>query len=386
MAEPTASNPDGKFGIPGGAEIWQSPDGQWYVVYKIPETGTPIAWHLESLDDIAKVFGDADPAPDRVLGQDEWNGAGLLLFGNSRQLANLSEHPFDNWVANYETEAAVQPWLRDPEILALNVRAMLEGRSISDAELAGTDWFRNHTQGERNWMYQFNRDPATAMQLIRDGRDATRGLMVQLGIADPPDRLVELMADRVTGGTWTQQFMQRQLAEIADPSTPGALDPTVEVWLRDTTKEGAEPLSTTTARVGRVDALLQQWLGPKFASTWTQEQRQQWAGRLRQDPAAEEELVAELRRQRFAQFGGYDESLSYQDIAAPWRGVWTQMWGQTPDETDSLFVDIVKANDLAYAEKTLRKVGVERGNETVVNAALSGIGSTPLGSSVRRVM
>lgn len=386
MADPTTANPDGLFGIPGGAEVWQSPDNQWYVVYKIPETGTPLAWHLESLDDIAKVFGDADPTPTRVLNEQEWNSAGLLLWGTSRQLANLTEHPFDNWVANLRTEAQTQPWLLDPEILALNARAMLEGRSTTDAEIAGTDWFRNRTAGERDWIFQFNRDPATARQMIQDSRDSTRTLMAQLGIADPPERLVQLMADRVTGGTWTAQYMQRQLAEIADPTTPGALDPTVAIWLSDTSKAGAEPLSTTATRTGRVDELVQQWLGPKFAATWTDQQRQQWAGQLRQDPAAEEELVAELRRQRFAQFGAYDESLSYQDIAAPWRGVWTEAWGQVPDETDALFVDIVKRNDMTFAEQQLRRVGVQRGIGAVEDRILSGIGQTPLGQSTRRVM
>ena len=55
-----------------------------------------------------------------------------------------------------------------------------------------------------------------------------------------------------------------------------------------------------------------------------------------------------------------------------------QIWGQTADETDPLFMRIVRTNDLATAEQILRTEGLRRGIGTVVNdvmaAATSALG------------
>jgi hypothetical protein len=285
-------NADGKYTVPGGSEIWAGPDGFWYVVYKVPGTGTPIAWRIENNDDVAAIFGPGNPwKVDRTLSADEWKSAGVLVFGASRMLANTNKHPFDAFVANFDTEAQIRPWLRDPEILALTTRAILEGRDVTEAELAGTNWWKGHTEGERQWIATAAKDPATAQQMVQDGHDRVRALMIKLGISNPPDKLVELIGNRLTAGTWTADYAQAQISKLADPYAPGNLDPTLAIWVKDLQNDGVT-MNTLKDNTDKVDQLIRTWIGPAYADSISKDQREVWASRLRNDPQAEEEITA----------------------------------------------------------------------------------------------
>jgi hypothetical protein len=377
-------NPDGLFSVPGGAEIWANQgDGHWYVVYRVPGSATPLAWRIENDDDKAAIFGPGNAQqPKRTLTADQWKREGVLPWGTSRQLANLSEHPFDAFVANFNTEAKYRPWLRDEEILALTTRAMLEGRQVTEAELAGTKWWNEHTPGERAWMQQVGQLGTDGVkQKVQDGIDATRQLMIQLGISEPPEQLVELMANRVTGGTWTAAYQRTQIAKLADPAAPGALDPTVQRWVTGL-QDAGQSLNTLADNTSKIDTVLRTWLGPVHAAAWSKQEKERWAGRLRNDPQAEVELVEKLKLQRKALFPEYeDPDLSYETIAAGWRGVFQSMWGEAPDETDPLFDRVMRVGGSlgtkdqqggrAGVEELLRKEGIQRGVGAVVNNALA---------------
>ncbi|MFO7165527.1 MAG: hypothetical protein DIU75_019605, partial [Mycolicibacterium hassiacum] len=131
-------------------------------------------------------------------------------------------------------------------------------------------------------------------------------------------------------------------------------------------------LDRTREREDEVRQMIQRWLGPAYAANWTDQHIAEWAGRLRNDPDAKQELEDVLRKHRMALFPEYDNpNLTYEDIAAPWRGVVQQIWGQTADETDPLFMRIVRTNDLATAEQILRTEGLRRGIGTVVNDVMA---------------
>lgn len=121
----------------------------------------------------------------------------------------------------------------------------------------------------------------------------------------------------------------------------------------------------------RVRALVQKWLGPHFGGQYDEAWVREWAGRLRNDPDAEQELTDLLRGRRLAVLPEYtNENLTYQDIAGPWMAMYTQMWGRQADESDPMFHSILRMNDAAEASKLLRKEGLERGVGTVVNQAI----------------
>lgn len=397
MAEGTP-NPDGLFGVPGGAQVWEGPpamDGNryWYVVYTVPGTSVPMAWTIDNNDDLAAIFGPGnEPKPTRSINSwDEWNKMGALSFGTSRQLANLSEHPFDAFVANFTTEAAVKPWLRDPEILALTGRAILENRTVTESELAGTNWWKTHNETQRGAIAESNRDPATSTQKYNDTVLQMRQALISAGVTNPPHELLHALTGKLMSGDWTPGYVQTQISKLADPYAPGWLDPYLSGVMGD------QSLSTVAQHTSKVDQLVNTWLGPAFGKGVSDQQRQDWAGQIRNDPSggAIEEITEKLKAQRLVLFPEYqNENLSYDDIAGPWRGVVQQTWGTAPDELDPFFQNLVRLGGsqgspdqpggLAGVQTLLRREGRTRNIGTVVNDSMSAMHAA-FGGSQRSV-
>lgn len=363
--------------VPPGMEVWDVA-GTHYLVRLIPDTDPPIplAWLVETSADREALGIDPKKVDRTFKSYGDFLKTGALRHGMSRELLNTTEDPWDSIKSNYATEVKVKPWLADPEIMSIWLAAALEGRSITDAELQGTDWWRTHTEQERQWLSLNASDPATADRLIADNRSQVADLFRQAGVANASDDLVQQIADNWTTGKWSQVYATKQIGLLADPYAEGNLDADLR-GLRG-------GLDTTRDREDRVRATVNEWLGPAFGSQFTDRQIAKWAGRLRNDPDAQIELEETLKRQRMALFPEYENpNLTYEDIAAPWRQVWQQTWGGTADETDSLFTEIVRANDLATARKRLLQEGLKRNVKTVVQDASSAVGAA-FGGSMRR--
>ena len=68
-----------------------------------------------------------------------------------------------------------------------------------------------------------------------------------------------------------------------------------------------------------------------------------------------------MKQSRLAAFSNYtNPELTYEDIARPWRNLTTSVWGQTADETQGWWQEMVKSNDFAKAQTTLRERGLEQ--------------------------
>ena len=126
------------------------------------------------------------------------------------------------------------------------------------------------------------------------------------------------------------------------------------------------------------------WLGPMYAPDDKTVQR--WINQFALDPdAAREALTEQLRQQRLTLYPGYDNPNStYQDIAGPWKSYVSSIWGLLPDDTDSEFQNMIRANDASEVAKLARKVGLERDYDRVKQQALSDL-NTQMGSNVRGV-
>lgn len=350
--------------VPPGAEVWLVDGTHWLVWYNTRlSPPRPLAWKVESSEErqalgIGKVT--------RQLSTADANKTGWTKWGNTRELANTSEDPADQIWAQYESQVKVKPWLADPEMLNLWLMAAYEGRAVTDAEYQGTEWWRTHTEGERSWLSLNASDPSTANRLIADNRLATEALFRQAGIDNASTDLVNLVADQWTQGLWSEIYATNQIRLLADPHLKGQLDPTL--------KDFREGLDTTRGAEDNVRSMIQTWLGPAFASRYTRESVARWASRLRENPDAELELEEALRAQRLAMFPQYENpNLTYDDIAAPWREVWSGVLGSAPDETHPDFTKVVKMNDLVGAQDFLIGRGLETGNDNVVNSALGGL-------------
>lgn len=366
--------------VPGGGEVWRI-DGQPWLIYYVPnsEPPVPMGWRITNDDDLNAMFGPGQPVTyAKQIGREQWRQTGGVDMGVRVELANESDHPFEVFLANYEREAQVRPWLKDPEVLAHVSAAILEGREVTEAELKTTEWWKTHTDAERKWMTISASDPSTASEMIADNRFKVRDLLLQAGVSAPPGELVNVMADRWTRGDWSQDYLREQARLLGDRYTIGYVDEAVQETLQGIN------LETNRDVEDKVRQSVTRWLGPAYAAGWNEQHIAQWAAQLRTDPNAEVRLTEMLKKQRLALFPEYEnENLAYEDIAAPWRSFAQQQWGQVPDETDPLFQKVIRLNDAEAAADLLRKEGVRRGVGKVVDDALKG-SQQALGSQVQQ--
>ena len=363
------------IGVPSDAEVWLVGNTHWLIWY-VPNSDPPVpmAWRVPSSLD-RKALGITKV--DRTLTTAQFNQTGALNMGTTDEIpdAGAGVHPFDELTAQYEDEIAVKPWLAEPEILALWAEAAIEGRSITTAELQQTEWWRTHSAAERQWISLNASDPASAANLIADNKLNVTNILQAAGIDNASGELIDFLSNKWTTGAWTEANVLTQIQGLADPSARVTLDPELEAF-----RQG---LDTTRGREEEVRTLINRWLGPAYAAGWEDDAIAQWAGNLRNNPDAETELIEILRNQRLALFPEHtNPNLTYEDIAAPWRGIFNQVWGQAPDENDPLFARIVRLNDLAAATQILREEGIKTGNATVVRSLLSDVGRA-FGGQVR---
>lgn len=360
-----------KHGVPGDPEVWES-GGQHYLVYYVPDTDPPIPLiYAISETDLQAMYGPGQPIiVDLRPTAEQIADAGAIEAGSSTELANFTEEPFDAWASMVEKQAAVRPYLRDPEVLAVIAEALIEGRTVTQAEFEQTSWWQTHNAAERQWLVLFESDPASAQQMLEDNRMLVRTTLESYGVAAPPDSVVDYIASQWVSGAWSDTYATLQMRGLSDPYSNITLDAGLGEVLGDGT------IDTTRQGEMDVELLVQKWLGPTFGD-WNEQQIKDWAGKIRNDPDAEAELVDYLKRQRMALFPEYEnDNLTYDDIAAPWRSFFQQSWGQTPDETDALFQQLVRTNDAAENGKLLRKEGLNRGIGQVVQSAQSQMLST----------
>ncbi len=349
-----------RMSLAGNPVLWKV-GNDYYIVHETTDLdGNPLrlTWKAPSYKDVESFFG-----PDQTVVVNQTLDAlpdDVLMFGSTDELANMTEDPITTWRNELETQSKTQPWLLDADYQALSLMAVLEARPLTESEIQQTNWWKTHNEAQRQWMKVFHSDPKTAEQLIADNRIRTLDALKAAGINEPPESLVNYMADQLTTGEWSQTYFKNQIQAVADPAAGVAIDPGMDDLIE-------APLDTTRAGEKEVRDLVLKWLGPTYGS-WDDDLIADWAGRLRNDPDAELDLVEELKDQKMAMFPGYGREASYSTIAAPWKGFVYQSWGEQIDETDPLFTQIVNLNDAGEAGKLLTKEGLARGNDNVTNS------------------
>ncbi len=347
-------------------EVWMV-DGQAYLVTYVPGTDIPLAWTISDAE-LTAAFGPGQPHKfDRTISGATFNAVGAIIKGDRAELANPTEDPYLAWENSVTKQAAVRPWLLDEEVLTLIAEGVFEGREISLAEFQQTNWWQSRTEGERAWAELVLSDPKTAQQRMDSNKLVIADFMRQAGILEPPEELVDLLTTQFTTGVWSEVQWQMQVRALSDPYSDVAYEPEVQ----DILNTGLEVDTTREGELNVRDEALR-WLGPVYGR-WSDTQIAKWAGKIRNDPDAMTELQEELGRQRLAMFPEHaNASLTYEDIASPWRNFMTQMWGQTADELDPLFAKLLRNNDSAKNAELLRREGLNRGVGKVKNDMLGG--------------
>lgn len=366
-------------GLPEGGELWNV-DGQAWVVYFVPGSTPPVpmAWKVNEAGDLEGFFPNGSVAYDKTISGDQFRSTGALDMGVSREIRTQETTPWDTIVAQVESEARVAPWLKDPEMMAVIVGAALEDRAPTAAEFQATDWWQSHTESERKWLSLWHGDRSTAVELREDNRIKVRDLLLEVGITDPPQQVVNLLADNMTAGSWSTDFVREQARMLGDPFTFAGLDSSVREVLDGVT------LDTNKGRQAKVRDLVNQWLGPAVAAQWSDNQFAQWASQLRTDPNAEQRLIDHLRTQRTVYLDAWENpDLSYEDLAPRARQLVTSVWGEVPDESDPIFLKVLNTRDMNAATQLLRQEGIKRGKRQTVQEASAGLLRSVGGQTVR---
>lgn len=376
----TGVDATGHIGLPAGAELWRV-DNRAFMVWFVPTPdgdSFPIAYEVPDTVDLASFFGTSGAVKiDRYMTDASFDSLGALHMGLVTDIPDIeTTNPFDSFLADYEAEMKVFPWLEDPEILAIHAAALLEGRVPTDAELMTTEWWRTKSEAERAWLLVAASDPATAAQHIGDAELTTRQRMEAAGIYNPAPELVSWLANKFVTGQWTETQSLDQIRMLADPLLARGLDPELATFTSTMT------VDTTRAKEDQVRTEIRRWLGPMYGD-WSDDLIGQWASRVRNDPDGMTMLTDTLRGQRLAIFNNHaNPDLTYEDIAAPMRRHVVSIWGRAPDETDPFFSQLVNTNDYTVAGEHLRRKGLADGVSQVVSDATSSL-NRAVGPSVR---
>lgn len=371
---PTSAAEDREYiNIPGQPEIWKHSDGSYRIVYYVPDTDPPIpVTYTATEKEVQAIFGpDNKIEVDRTVSDNDLKTSGALNFGTRTELANLSGDPIAAVEAELEKQRRVRPWLEDEGVVAVILEATLENRQPTEAEFQATDWWQNHNELQRDYLLTSMADPMTIKQRTEDYRLQVRSTMEAAGINNPPQELVNWMADEWVMGNWSEIDVTTQISALSDPHSDYEVDGNLAKFVKDS----GLSIDTTQAQVDVVRDLAQEWLGPKYGAL-SDDEIQRWAGRLRNDVDAEQALVEHLRNRRLAIFQNYENpNLTYEDIASGWRAEYEDMLGGLPDETDSLFIDAMKGNDTTKARQTFHEHGIRTKNEKVLSDLQSQLAS-----------
>ena len=352
--------------IPKDGLLWNV-DGQNYIVYEVPGSdgelyeGNPVymAYELKDNDLVNAGLlteGETAPQPNATMDQAFFNSIAIVT-GNTDQLSADIDNPFASFVETISEQSQVAPWITDPEMISLIAEAAVEGRTVTDAEWQTTNWYQTHNESEREWLRTYYEDPSTATQLTTDSQIAVANSLQAAGVSNAPEALINWVAGKYVSGEWSQTYTTEQISLFADPYATGKRDASFENYLSSTAISGVD---RTTEREREVTELYNKWLGPTLGKL-TESERAEIAGRLRDDPDYQDQLVQSLKQSRLAAFSNYtNPELTYEDIARPWRNLTTSVWGQTADETQGWWQEMVKTNDFAKAQNTLREKGLEQ--------------------------
>ena len=350
--------------IPEGAYLWNV-DGTNYIVYEVPGSngelyeGNPIfmAYEVQENDIVkAGIYSPEAPALTGAPVSKVFFDKIAIVTGNTDQLSADIDNPFASFVETIGEQALVAPWIKDPEMISLIAEAAVEGRVVTDAEWQVTSWYQEHNDSEREWLRTYYSDPSTAAQLTTDAQLAVANSLQASGVSNAPEALINWVAGRYVSGEWSDAYTTEQIALFADPYAQGKRDAQFETYLSSTAITGVD---RTTAREREVEELFATWLGPTLGKL-TDQEKSEMAGRLRDDPDYKDTLIGSLKQSRLAAFSNYtNPELTYDDIARPWRNLTTSVWGQTADETQGWWQEMVKSNDFATAQTTLREKGLE---------------------------
>jgi hypothetical protein len=186
----------------------------------------------------------------------------------------------------------------------------------------------------------------------------------------------------VTTGEFTETYAAFQVNELGEDSTSPKIDSKITDWLT-----GKGVLAQTRSGYATVQNSSYKWLGPLYGMLDSGTQAE-LAKQYRN--AESEEVGNELLNNRFKEIRKtifptslYDENLTYEDIATPWRNFTFNKLGERMSETSPVFYEILMANDATKAAELTLIYGANNNNAKVLDSitddAAQSLGVSPAG-------
>ena len=432
-------------GIPDGGKIWKVGD-QYFAVYTVPKSDPPVqlAYRFRNKEEANRISTGGGIDVARSMSPEQFRKSGVLPSGPVDFIANQSEHPFDRFRHDFAREVKFKPWLADPDFQALIARSILEGRSPSLSEIQDTDWYRNHSDVEREKLELYYGDRKTWKQQRNQAEARIKEAMNAAGYTGGKERVAAYLArELMFGRIRDDDQLAREIEQLSNPLVEGAKrsagfdrpergkavkingeifwrvrqngkivdyrmgaleqakyghGATKAFHVQGGNEQGRQGFGGLLREgggpdlVGTVDGYeatrrrIIDGIGPVLAAGWSQRKIAEWAQRIAENPAAVDELDGKLKGIRKSHYKGYDPELSYRDIADVGQAQVWETWGRRMNEKNPLFQQVLQLNDQAKAKELLWQEGLDRGVDSVMDRALSAFARTQNGGVQRSMI
>jgi len=364
------------------SQIWEY-QGQKYVVWQVPGTEFYMRYNVTDTQ-LSQFYSGRQMPITQTATTDMW--ANSVYFGYIQELPERvllqGENPFIGFTEQLDAAYKASPHLaEDKELLALWIEGLVEDRDITDYEWEATDWFTKQPQERIDWLVLsrgkgINADdlPADAQVLRDENRVLWRAKLISAGV-DGVDTIVdangvsfaEWFADQVTQGIqgFSDTLADAQIIGLADSKSGIEVNADIKNWL-DGKKLGGTRTGQTTAQ-----NTAYKWLGPLYGKL-DSASLEEAAGIYRNaesDIVGQQLLDDKYKAMRKSIFGTdvYDENMTYEDIATPWRNFVFNFLGERMPETTDAWLSILKANDQTEANRILTIFGLNNDNKKVLD-------------------
>ena len=389
---------DGPVGFQN-SQVWVVGENK-FVAFKVPDTEMWIRYSAsdELLD---QYYSSGRERPeDRVVSEEDEVWIDSNSFGDLSEVDEDillgSKDPLTGLADKWQVAKKYRPWLADDELRAVWTEAFIEDRDVLDEEWKTTEWWRTHTKEQRDWLLlsqgqDLSTLPADAKAYLNNNVVKIRAMFKAAGVDNidsilnnEGESFLDWFSFQFTEGNWTEVETADQIKGLGDASLGIERKEEIGDWLSGKA-EGVD-ISSTKLYEAEVQNLANEWLGPLYGLL-TPEKKEELAGIIRnsEDPSVGQGIVNDrLKAMRGTLFGDYDENLTYNDIATPWRNYSAKLLGQSMDETDSTFIDVIKANDQKEATMLLTEWGINNNATTLIDKVTDEIGqSVGAGAIVR---
>ena len=93
-------------------------------------------------------------------------------------------------------------------------------------------------------------------------------------------------------------------------------------------------------------------------------------------------MIETLKDQRLGLYPDYDREADYATISAPWKQMMSSMWGELPQDSDSMLHTLINTNNAVEGGKMLTREGLARGNKQVISSTQSALQASFGGTSL----